>query len=93
MSFVMQGIECHYNVYNFARRAVCSACGAFKALIYHRTVFGLTVAYEDGNRMNMDECPPHVLAKFAVLGSWGDPIHLWLISVQQQEDRRERGFV
>lgn len=88
----MQGIECHYNVYSFARRAVCNACGVFKALIYHRTVFGLTVAYEGGNGMNINECP-HALAKFAVLCSWGDQIHLWLISVQQQEDRRERGFV
>ena len=36
MSFVMQRIECHYNVYNFTRRA----------LITGR--FGLTLAYEDG---------------------------------------------
>jgi hypothetical protein len=50
MSFVVQSIECHYNVYNFARRAVCSARGMFEALISGR--FGLTLTYEDGNRMN-----------------------------------------
>lgn len=40
---VMQSIECHYNVYNFARRAVYSA-GMFKASISGR--FGLTLDYE-----------------------------------------------
>jgi hypothetical protein len=43
----MQSIECHYNVYNFARRAVCSACGMFKALIG-----GRSLTYKDGNGMN-----------------------------------------
>ena len=46
----MQSIDCHYNGYNFARRAVCSATGVSKASIAGS--FGLTLAYEDGNRMN-----------------------------------------
>lgn len=56
----------------------------FKALIAcHCT----DLRYEDSN-----ECA-HASAKFAVLCSCGDEIHLWLISVQQQEDRRKTGSV